>query len=508
MKEININQKGNSNIAVMKCLSNLKDSKSLKNNGGFIFTLIIIIIEVILLFIIFLYENNLLSKKLKDKMNNDRDEFDQIEINVINTFKKKTYEDVKTTQRMLDNPPKRRVEEYGMEFIPQEYLFLFFNRGQKDVCKKVERNNVPFKTQPNTKILLEQKKGVNYNNIKPTGPFPQGQNLLIIVDKMDEEIDDFMEIYNKGKNIDQDGENNEINNNPNDKDTNHNSEKRSEKAKVYKEKAGKNISDYDPSDENYSVFDIDGDENPIHEKGFIDNLKINQRLMRRNYDIVIKNKKTNFFELLITEIIDKIYITKIIFFTKKFDIFSLQISVYLLCHTLLLVLNALFFDIKTIKKIWSEENYPGLGYYLGFGLLSCIIIWIIYKVFLCLLTNNDKIKEILKMIHYNNKYNMNKENAIYIKKSKLFWKIKFKISIYSIIEFLCLIFSFLYLSVFCSVYTGTKTRVFRAYGIALIEVLIIKILYGIALSIMRYISLSKQKKGLYEVVLFMNTYLV
>ena len=508
MKEIVNNQKGNSNIAIMKCLSNLKFPKSLKNNGGFIFTLIIIVIEVVLFFIIILYEINLFSKKMNNKMNNDRDEFDQIEINVINTFKKKTYEDVKTTQRILDNPPKKRVEDYGMEFIPQEYLFLFFNHGQKDICKKVERNNVPFKTRSTTKILLEQKKGVNYNNIKPTGPFPPGQNLLVIVDKMDEEIDDFMEIYNKGKNLDKDGENNGNNNNLNDKATN-NSEKQTEKLNVYKkEKTGKTISDYDPSDENYSVFDIDGDENPVHEKGFVDNLKINQRLMRRNYEVAIKNKKTNFFELLITEIIDKIYITKIIFFTKKFDIFSLQISVYLLCHTLLLVLNALFFDIKTIKKIWIEENYPGLGYYLGFGLLSCIIIWIIYKVFLCLLNNNDKVKELLKMIHYNNKYNMNKDNVIYIKKSKLIWKIKFKITIYSIIEFLCLIFSFLYLSVFCSVYTGTKTKVFKAYGVALIEVVIIKILYGIALSIMRYISLSKQKKGLYEVILFMNTYLV
>ena len=509
LKEISNNQKGNSNIAVLKCLSNLKFSKSLKNNGGFIFTLIIMIIELAFVFIIFLYEINLLSKKLKNKMTNAKDEFDQIEINVVNTFKKKTYEDLKTTQRMLDNPPKKKVEEYGMEFIPQEYLFLFFNHGQKDVIKKVERNNVPFKTQSNTKILLEQKKGVNYNNIKSTGPFPPGQNLLVIVDKMDEEIDDFMEIYNKGKNIDKDEENNEINNNQNDKDTIHNSEKKSEKTRVYRnEKTEKTISDYDPSDENYSVFDVDGDENPAHEKGFIDNLKINQRLMRRNYDIAIKSKKANFFELLITEIIDKIYITKIIFFTKKFDIFSLQMSVYLLCHTLLLVLNALFFDIKTIKKIWSEENYPGLGYYLGFGLLSCIIIWIIYKVFLCLLSNNDKIKEVLKMIHYNNKYNLNKENSIFAKKSKLMWKIKIKISIYSVIEFMLLIFSFLYLTVFCSVYTGTKTRVFKAYGITLIEVVIIKIIYGIALAIMRYISLSKQKKGLYEVVLFMNTYLV
>ena len=502
IKEVNNNQKGNSNIAVMKCISNLKDSKSLKNNGGFLYTLIMILIEVVLSLIIIFYGINSLSNRLKNKMVESEDDLDQKKITVVTSPKKRIYEDVKTSQRILDNPPKKKVADFDMEFIPQEYLFLFFNKGEKSAHKKLERNNLPFKIGLNTKILLEKIKGVNYNNIKPTGPFPPGQNLIFIIDSMDENMEDYLKLDNEGEKGEQNNENSK------DKKDDEVSEKKSEKPTIYKKGQLEN-SDYDPSDENYSIFDIDEEmDGKIHEKTFIDALKKNQRLIKKNYSIAIKNKNTNFFETLLTEIIDKIYIIKILFFTRKFDILTLQLSVYLLCHTLLLVLNALFFDVKTIKKIWREENYPGLGYYLGYGLLSCIIIWIIYKIFLCLLSNNDKTKEVLKMIHINNKYNLGKIETINKKYSNLIWKIKFKISIYSIIEFLILIFCFLYLSVFCSVYTGTQSKVFKAYGIALVEVLIIKIIYGIVLAILRYISISYRKKGLYDAVLFMNTYLV
>ena len=504
LNEVNNKQSGNSNIAVMKCISNLKYTKSFKNNGGFIYTLIILMAEVGLLLIIIFYGITSLASRLKNKMVESDDDFDQKKITVVTSPRKRTYEDVKTTQRILDNPPKKKVADFDMEFIPQEYLFLFFNKGEKNSHKKLERNNLPFKIGMNTKLLLEQIKGVNYNNIKPTGPFPAGQNLIFIIDSMDENIEDYLKLDN----VDEKGERNDENNN-NPKDDDEMSEKKSEKPSIYKNKKNQvTNSDYDPSDENYSDFDIYENDGKIHEKTFIEALKRNQRLIKKDYAIALENKSTNFFETLLTEIIDKLYIIKIIFFTRKFDILTLQLSVYLLCHTLLLVLNALFFDVKTIKKIWNEENYPGLGYYLGFGFLSCIIVWIIYKIFLCLLSNNDKTKEVLKMIHYNNKYNLGKLGPINKKYNNLMWKIKFKIAIYSIVEFLLLIFCFLYLCTFCSVYTGTQSKVFKAYGIALIEVLIIKIIYGIALAIMRYISLSYSKKGLYDVVLFMNTYLV
>ena len=495
--EININQKGNSNIVVMKCIANLKYLKSITNNGGFLYTLIIILIEFILLFIIIFYGIKSLSNKFQKKMNSNEDDLDeQIEVLNIKTNEKKNYEDIKTSQRILDNPPKKNIPDFEMEFIPQEYLFLFFNQGQKNIIKKVERDSVPFKTGLNTRILLEKKKGVNYENINPRGPFPPGQNLLIIVDSMDDDINDYLKIEEeqKPKNIDKKDE----------KESN----KISQKPSIYQKNKNKfSISEYDPSDENYSIYDLD-EEDDLHEKGFIENIKRNQKLIRRNYDYSLRKNDSNFIEILIAEIIDKIYITNILLFTKKFDILALQLAVYFLCHTLLLVLNTLFFDIKTIKKIWREENYPGLGYYLGFGFLACIIIWIIYRMILCLLTNNDKIKEILKLIHYNKKLNLKKENNISKKYNNLMWKVKFKIAFYSVIQFLLLIFCFLYLTVFCSVYTGTKTKIFKAYGIALIEILIIKIIYAIVLAILRYVSLTNRKKGLYDVVKFMNTYLV
>ncbi len=94
------------------------------------------------------------------------------------------------------------------------------------------------------------------------------------------------------------------------------------------------------------------------------------------------------------------------------------------------------------------------------------------------------------------------------KYNNLACKIKLKIIIYSIIEFLLLAFCFIYFVTFCTVYTGTKNKVFKSYGIALIEILIIKIVYGIVLAILRKVSLSKEKKTLYDIVVFMNTYLV
>ena len=520
------NQKSSSNIEVMKCLPNLSNSKSLSKNGGFIYSLIIMILEAILAIVIIFIGINSLSLKLKNKIDKKDDNIEKIEVNVINTNNKKTYEDIKTSERNLDNPPKKKISDFKIEFIPQEYVFLFFSQGEKGIIKKVEKDSVPFKIQYNTRILLEQKKGVNYDNIKPRGPFPIGQNVLVVVDSMDDDINDYIGAdddneKNKNKNDLIDTSRNRSNNSSRkgskkiDEKSNNKNDKNS-KINMYKKTADQfTISDYDPSDENYSVYDveeeIDEDEDGAaehHEKGFIETLKKNQRLINRNYEIAMQNKNTNFVEILFTEIVDKIYITKILFFTRKFDIFSLQLSVYLLCHLLLLVLNTLFYDINTIKKIWNEENYPGLGYHLGYGFLACLIIWVIYKIFLCLLTNNDKVKDLLKLIHYNNKFNWNKGNEINRKYKNLMWKVKFKFVIYSVIELLLIIFAFLYLTAFGSVYSGTQSNTFKTYGIALIEILIIKIIYGTALAIMRHVSLSKQKKVLYDIVLFMNTYLV
>jgi hypothetical protein len=515
--QISNDQGGNSNIAVLKCISNLNNSKSLSGNGGFIFILIVVVAEVILFFIIILYGINSILNKLNNKMKNE-EENDENEngddngievVSVDNTNPNEKKE--KETERQLNAPPKKKGE-FGMEFIPQEYVFLFFNQNEKGVIKKVERDSVPFKVAYNTRILLEKNKNVNYNNIKSRGPYPPNQNVLVIVDNMNDDIFDYIYDEDEEKHERKNSEQNNINEGNEKERKNKNGEIISEKygknAKTYsKRKFEITTSDYDPSDENYSDIDFDEDEN--HEKGIIESIKKEQRLLKKDYETALQNQKSsNFVIMLLTEIVDKIYFTKIILFTRKFDIISLQFSVYFLCHTILLIFLALFYDIKTITKIWNTENYPGLGFHLLYGFLACIIVWIIYKIILCLWNNNDKIKEILRLIHAYKKYGVNNQKLYDKKCNNLAWKVKLKIAIYTVIQFLLLAFCFIYFVTFCTVYTGTKTKVFQSYGIALIEILIIKILYAIALAVLRKVSLTKEKKILYEIVLFMNTYIV
>jgi hypothetical protein len=504
------NQGGSSNVVVIKCISNLKHLKNLFKNGGFIFMLAIIVVEAILLLIVVFYGINSVLNKLVKKMNDeDEEEFSSIEKPLDGKDKKpkesesesmkseSESERDKNIEKNQGNPPKKKGD-FDMEFVPQEYLFLFFNQNEKGVIKKVKKDEVPFKTKLNTRILLEQNKGVNYDNVKPRGPFPPNQNILVLVDNMDESISDYL--YKD-----------EVEKKPKKKKVKVN-EKSSIQFDIKPIKKFGLTSDYDPSDENYSAFDFDedeSDEDEDREKGFVEQLKLEQRLLNKNYKIASRNEKnSNFMIMLMAEILNLIYIAKILLFSRKFDILSVQLSIYLLCHTLLLVLIGMFYNVETISKIWTEENFPGLGFHLLYGFYACLVIWVVYKLILCLWSSNDSVKELLRHIHINKTYGYNNRRTIVKKYNDLEYKIKAKVIVYLIIQFIILAFCFVYFVTFCSVYIGTKIRVFRSYGIALVEILIIKIIYGIILSILRKISLSKKSKVFYDIVLLMTTYLV
>ena len=80
--------------------------------------------------------------------------------------------------------------------------------------------------------------------------------------------------------------------------------------------------------------------------------------------------------------------------------------------------------------------------------------------------------------------------------------------LYYIVQFALLIFFFIYLVVLCAVYTGTMNKIFTSYGIAILELIILKLIYGLILGILRYYSIENQKSSMYNFVLFMDTYLV
>jgi hypothetical protein len=377
----------------------------------------------------------------------------------------------------------------------------------KGVKKKVQKSLIPFDIKKNTKVLLEKMENVDYSNVKASGPFHEGQNVIeIIFDN--EENDNNINIESINESI------LETNNNLNEKDKNNEkdiitvNEKKKIEPKIYKRE---NLTDYiiNNLDEIEEKKEDKKDDNiNANHDNFLDDLKLEQRLLTKEYEFANRKQDNNFITVVLAEILDKIYIARSTIFLRKYNSMYLYLSLYALYHAILLNILAMFYDISTIKSIWNKENYPGIGFYLGYGILVILIVWIIYIIIECLLSNKGKYNEIL-MIKYLNKIpKQSKPQIISNKINSLLSKMKTKMIIYYIIQFVLLIFFFIYLVVLCAVYTGTMNKIFTSYGIAILELIILKLIYGLALGILRYYSIENQKSSMYNFVLFMDTYLV
>ena len=225
-----------------------------------------------------------------------------------------------------------------------------------------------------------------------------------------------------------------------------------------------------------------------------------EKLLRVEYNLALTKSNSEIVITILTEILDKIYLLKSFWLLQKYDLFSINLSLYLLWHLLLLSFLSLFYTNNTIHKIWIKESQPNLSYYLAFGFVSSIIIFVFYKGLSLLIDDNRKINEI---------ESTPKENKTEIRhkfKKMMFWS-KIKLIIFYVVEFILLIIFFLYLISFCGVYNGTQSKLIESYGIGLIEIAIIKVLYGLILGMLRKVSLSYEMNKLYNVVRFLDMYI-
>ena len=503
---INLSQHGRTNFPVLKCIAIWKDFNRILQTIPFYYHLAIFVVEIILLILTLIFGIKNMHNYFENRicnLNNVEEDNMIIEINEksrMKSNKKHKSGYIKTTERNLDNPPKKsniknkdKVDNNGkneVQFIPDEYIFLFFTNKDKGVRLERERQFIPFAINQNTKVLLQKMKGVDYTNVKASGPFKSDQNIIEIVDSNPEEMITVSEknSANKANQTNQVNQGNQGN--------------QANQEAVYKKKEPKTyfINDNDELVED-KKYDVEVDDLTCFEK-----FKIEQRLLRKEYEIAQYKQENGFLFLMLAEILDKIYIMKIILFRQDYDIIYINLSIYLLYHVFLVNIIAMFFDMRTIQKIWSNENYPGLAQYIGFGLASIMICWIVYIILTCLMTNKGKYNEILDI--KKSKKKDNKMKLIEKKYASLRRKTKIKISLYSVVQFIFIIFFTIYSVTLCAIFYGTMNKIYLTYAIALIEVLAIKILYGLVLSILRQVSLSYGKIGLYNAVLFMDNYIV
>jgi hypothetical protein len=239
-------------------------------------------------------------------------------------------------------------------------------------------------------------------------------------------------------------------------------------------------------------------------------IKREQTFLRVSYNKYKLNNHSNILSIFLAEILDKVYFVKICLFLKKYEIFGVHLSLYLFCHLFLFTLSCAFFTISTIKKIWSQDNYPGMQYYLLYGFITNIVVWVVYKIFLCLLDIQDNIKELVKENNKSKSDDIDEDNNNKIVKNKfneVMSKLKCRIIIFYCVIFVFIIIFSLYLISFFAVYTGTKSYVLEAYIISIIEILLIKFVYGICLAALRVASKGSEFKGLYNLVYILDKYL-
>ena len=85
-------------------------------------------------------------------------------------------------------------------------------------------------------------------------------------------------------------------------------------------------------------------------------------------------------------------------------------------------------------------------------------------------------------------------------------KIKIQTAAFYLVVIVLTALCFIYLVSFFAIYTGTKSRVLKAYYISLIEIVLIKLVYGLILGSLRIAADSNELKKLYNFVYILDKY--
>ena len=522
------------NAEAIKCLFNFSFSQATVKNEAFYCCFLITAVEVVLLFINIVYGIKGVSDNIKKSLNKLNDLFRKNKNN-----QNKNGNIITTDNRPLNNPPRKKdyeeekdirtdndnmtsesydkksgnsdVGAYKWECIPFDYISKFFKQNEYGVLKKIERSKIPFKINPDTKYLVDKRIGgdseCNYLILTDSNANNNDINQLIKYIK-DEKINKnkYEPKTKKRVNLIEDSKNNENIKKINDKN-------------LIKVKKLNPINNQEKT-EDWTIDDLEQENGVDVDSGnasCITLIRREQLFLRINYEKYIAKKHPSNAYIFFAEILDKIYLVKIILFLGKYDIFFIQLSLYLFCYLLLLSLICGFFTIKVIKKIWEKDNYPNINFYLLYGLISHIILWIIYKIFLYLLDCSDKIKELLLLKkalkeedfveELNDNSDEKNQNIINKKYKEQASHMRFRIFIFYLLMFAIIIFCTIYLISFFSIYTGTKKKVFTAFFISLFEILLIKIVYGLCLASLRLASKVNKMKSLYNLVYIFDKFI-
>ena len=194
-----------------------------------------------------------------------------------------------------------------------------------------------------------------------------------------------------------------------------------------------------------------------------------------NYQDALRLDNRSFFQYYLSLLKRKQIIIFTFITTDDYNSKKIKISLFLFSFALFYFVNALFFDDKTMHKIYKDEGSFDFVYQLPKILYSTIISVIINTSVKYLSLTENNILEIKKI--------KNEEDNIDEKKAKIVKCLNFKLIFFFILNFFFLILFWYYLGCFCAVYANTQMHLIKdsliSFGLSLLYPFCLNLIPGI-----------------------------
>ena len=218
-----------------------------------------------------------------------------------------------------------------------------------------------------------------------------------------------------------------------------------------------------------------------------------------NYESALEIDKRSFFQLYLSlmKVKQPIYYT--FFFKNDYNSFIVKLCLFLFSFSLEYAINALFYNDKTMHKIYEDRGDYNFVYRLPEIIYSFLISFLITKLLSIFIIPEEKIS---KIVHGQNS-NIGADIDNLFKNSKCFLILFFAFIILFLLVF------WYYLSSFCRVYNNTQGALIKSTITSFaISLFVYPLLFGLIFTTMRYYSLRDNKRYLYNASNFMSDYLI
>jgi hypothetical protein len=243
------------------------------------------------------------------------------------------------------------------------------------------------------------------------------------------------------------------------------------------------------------------------------NIPIESKILLDNYDYeeAIKYDKRSFMNIYYICLLAKENILNIFLINSPLELRSIRWIIFILIYSCDFALNTVFyFNDHISDKYHYEGNHLYLFTTFNNFFISLISTFLSFSIVnsLQLLTNSkDEVEELFrieeKKMRQNQKYKVSFKRRKQILKTiyEINRKLKIKIIIFIILEFLIMLFFFYFVTAFCEVYRNTQISWLIDSFVSFILSFPMEFLYAFFIAIFYKISIQFQIKWLYKIIM-------